>query len=170
MPMSRLAAAAIDWVALQKQDAVDELMRYAETDVLCYRSGDSSELRQRQQQEWDPVLQWSREKLGVNLVVTEGIMPIPQPEEALVRVRQYLEGQDEFTLSALTLLASQTSSLILPLAIKEAALNAESAIRKSQLEEDFQSEQWGVEEAKQQRLQRAAESIRQAAQFLALLN
>ena len=44
MPLTRLASTAIDRMPAQRQAAIDEVISYAETDLVCYRATEPFEL------------------------------------------------------------------------------------------------------------------------------
>ena len=54
MPLTRLASTAIDRMPAQRQAAIDELIAYAYTDLVCYRAAEPFELVQRQQHACGP--------------------------------------------------------------------------------------------------------------------
>ena len=49
MPMTGFANTALDRVAPRRDEVIDELTGYAETDLLCYRSDEPAELVERQE-------------------------------------------------------------------------------------------------------------------------
>ncbi|MEO0866013.1 MAG: ATP12 family chaperone protein, partial [Pseudomonadota bacterium] len=58
MPWTRSANAAIDKVALQRDEVKEYLAGYADTDLLLYRAESPDALVERQRVQWDPVLDW----------------------------------------------------------------------------------------------------------------
>jgi chaperone required for assembly of F1-ATPase len=54
--MRDLADYALDVIAEDRQAAAAALLRYAETDTLCYRADPDEPLWKRQQAEWEPLL------------------------------------------------------------------------------------------------------------------
>src|SRR5437899_2710740 len=58
MPMTRLAATAIDRVATEREAIVKQTAGYAETDLICYRAARPPALAARQQSIWQPLIYW----------------------------------------------------------------------------------------------------------------
>lgn len=168
MPLMQIAATAIDHVAAQREGVIGEVVRYAETDLLCYRAEEPAALAERQAQLWQPLLDWAAEAFEAPLAVTAGIVPTRQPELALVGVRRAVEGLSDMQLTALASLTSACGSLIVALALLHGRINAAEAFDIAQLDETFQIEQWGedAEAAKRRALLRR--DIDAAERFLSL--
>ena len=83
MPLTRLAATAIDRTALQRDQIVAETANYAGTDLVCYRADHPPELAARQQSMWQPLLDWATLRYDAALAVTSGVIPTRQSVAAL---------------------------------------------------------------------------------------
>lgn len=167
MPCTRLAATALDRVAPMRADLVETLMRYAETDLLCYRVDDPPELAERQNAAWQPIVDWAMTRFDARLIVTTGILPVPQPSQALRALLAAVEELEDMELSAVQALAAASGSLLLALAVREGRISAEDAFEFSQIDETYQIEQWGEdEEAARRRAALRADMIG-AGRFLA---
>jgi chaperone required for assembly of F1-ATPase len=59
MPLTRVAAAAVDRIIPRRSDAVDDVVRFAMSDLLCYRATTPVELVRLQSETWDPLLVWA---------------------------------------------------------------------------------------------------------------
>lgn len=138
-----LADFAIDAVAAQSEQVVDELLPYAETDTLCYRADPDEALHKRQLEVWEPLLASVEARLGVHFVRISGIVHKPQPEATLARIRQELEAHDAFSLAALKMLASLAASLTIALEAIRPGSDVEALWNAANLEEDWQVELWG---------------------------
>jgi len=88
MPAVRLAWTALEKIADAREAVADEIMRYAGSDLLCYRAEGPKELVAQQAAGWDPLLAWARDTLDVAMVPTTGVIHRDQPAESLARVRQ----------------------------------------------------------------------------------
>ena len=91
MPLTRLANSALDGVARTLAATIDEVAKFAETDLVCYRAGDPDALVTAQGEAWDPVLAFARETLGARFVCVEGLMYVEQPRSARAAVREAVE-------------------------------------------------------------------------------
>jgi chaperone required for assembly of F1-ATPase len=169
MKLTQLVSTALDRVAVEPAKTLDYVGGFGETDLLCYRATHPADLVRRQQLAWQPLLDWAAENLRVELVVTAGVVPVRQPEAALTRLRQRLEGYDFWTMSALLSLVPAFGSVILGLAVIEGRLAALDAFELAKLDDDFQVERWGSDREAVQRQEGLRQEIAAAAQYLTLL-
>ncbi|MCV2876928.1 ATPase [Rhodobacteraceae bacterium XHP0102] len=169
MPVTRSANAAIDKVSAQKDEVVAMLAAYAETDLLCHRAEHPQELVNRQEQGWRPILQWIEQQLGASLVVTTGVLPVPQPAESLAIVHRHISQFDVFALTALHDLIALSGSAVLGLAVIEGQLSPSEAWTLSRIDEDFQAELWGEDEEAMNVAQKKWDAFLHAARFHDLL-
>jgi chaperone required for assembly of F1-ATPase len=146
MPVTRGANAAIDKVRTQRDEVVDLLAEYGDSDLLCYRAAGPEGLIRKQAEAWDPMLDWAADALGVRLAVGEGVMHVAQPPEALGKLRNELAAFDEFALAAVHDLISLSGSLILALGVTREAIAVEKAWLLSRIDEHWQVSQWGEDE------------------------
>lgn len=168
MAFTRLAATAVDRVAEGRDGVVEMLLSYAGGDVLCYRAEEPADLAARQDECWQPLLDWVADHLGARLVVTRGILPVAQPEPAIAALGRALEGLDSWELTALAVVAQACGSLVLAFALARGRIGPEEAFALSQLDESYQIERWG-EDAEAARRRRALhDDICDAWRFMAL--
>ena len=146
MPYTRSANAAIDKVSVQFDEVAEMLAAYGGSDLLCYRAHGPDELRARQMDAWDPLLQWADATFGARLACTDGIMPVGQPEAGLSALRAPLFTATPFELTALHDLIALSGSLVLALCVTQRRLNAAEAWTSSRVDETWQAEQWGIDE------------------------
>jgi len=143
MPLTRLVNSAIDGVRGREAEVRNAIAKYAESDLLCYRTDSPATLVRRQAELWDPVLAWVRDELGVSLVVAAGVMPLTQPDSARTALARALGGHDEFTLVALHVMTTLMGSALLTLAHARGRLGLEQAWAAAHVDEDWQISQWG---------------------------
>lgn len=146
MPLTRAANAAIDKVAPQFDEVAELIAAYGGTDLLCYRAPEPPELIARQAEGWDPLLSWAAETLGAPLAFGQGVVHVPQPEASLAALTARVRACTNFELAALHDLVGMSGSLILGLAVALGRLDPDTAWRLSRIDEDWQAEQWGVDE------------------------
>ena len=169
MPLTRLAATAIDRIAMQRHEIVAETANYAGTDLVCYRADRPSELIARQEAVWGPLVDWAMRRYDAALTVTSGIIPAKQSPAALSAFGAVVAAHGNFQLTALHMLTAACGSLVIALALLEGRLDADTAFAASQLDETFQIEQWGEDAEATARRRALAEDIAAAARFVALL-
>ena len=144
MPVLRIVNTAIDGVAATVDEVLEDVLRFATSDMLCYRADTPQALVDRQGRHWDPVLDWARTALGARFNLAEGIVHVDQPAGSIEALRLHLAGRAEpVRLAALHLMTSLTGSALLALAVESGALEAEAAWLAAHVDEDWQIEQWG---------------------------
>ncbi len=169
MPLTRLANSAIDGVSERRLEVVADLTGYAETDLICYWAEHPRELAARQAHGWRPLLDWAASRFGANLQTFGGVMPQPQPADAVAALGQAVAAFDPFHLAALHLMTTAMGSLVLALAVAERRLDAEAAFDLAEIDERYQREQWGEDQEAALRRARIRTDVKTAARFLILL-
>jgi len=170
MPLFRLAATALDRTAAHRERVAAEAANYAGTDLVCYRADHPPALAARQQAEWQPLIDWARQRYDAALAVTTGVIPTRQSAAALTTFAAAVAVQDDFRLTALHALAGSCGSLVIALAVIEGRLDADAAFAASQLDESFQIEAWGEDSEAAARREALAADIAATARFLALMD
>jgi chaperone required for assembly of F1-ATPase len=149
MPLTRIVNSAIDGVARRPDVMTAEIVKYAGSDLMCYRAGEPEALVRAQAAAWDPVLAFARDKLGASFIGTQGLVFIEQPEAALAAVKHAIariaasgEGAP-FALAALHVMTSLTGSALLALAVAHGELTPADAWSAAHVDEDFEMRTWG---------------------------
>ncbi|MEX2453887.1 MAG: ATP12 family protein [Rhodospirillaceae bacterium] len=168
MRLTRLANTAIDRVADRRDAVVDEIARYAETDLVCYRTAMPAALSDRQKELWDPLLDWLRGRYGATLTVTDAVLPLDQPPASLEALRAAVSAFDHFSLSGLHSVTVACGSVVIGLAVAEGRVGGDDAWAASLVDESYQIEQWGEEAEAAKRRALLRQDIAAAARFLAL--
>lgn len=161
MPTLRLVNTAIDGVAADPQAVLEDILRFASSDALCYRADAPQGLVERQNEHWDPVLDWAQTDLGARFNLAEGVIHVEQPRGTIAVLGAHLARRaDPLRLAALHVMTSITGSALLALAVEARALDAEAAWLAAHVDEDWQAEQWGQDaEAVAHRAQRKRDML-----------
>src|SRR5690606_5901588 len=106
---------------------IEQAVRYAGTDLVCYLADRPPELRVRQEQAWGPLRAWAADDHGVRLIAVSGIVPVEQPAEALEAMREHAVALDDFRLDALSSAIPMLGSAVLGLAVERGRMSMESA-------------------------------------------
>lgn len=171
MPVMRLANTAIDGVAADQQAVIEDILRFASSDMLCYRAGSPEALVARQADAWDGVLDWARASLGARFLLAEGVMHIEQPREAIGAIGIHVSQKGEpMRLAALHLMTSLTGSALLALAVECGELDLETAWSAAHVDEDWQIEQWGQDAEALARRNNRKRDMTAAAQLIEALD
>ena len=152
MTLTRRANVALDRTPVTRSELVDEVKKYAGTDLVCYLADGPTALRERQEAHFRPLRDWAGRNHGILLMTTEGVMNAPQPPASLEAAGAYAAAQDDFTLTGLVLGLNLYGSAVLSMAVAEGELNALDAHDISRVDELWQIEQWGEDEWAQKRV------------------
>jgi chaperone required for assembly of F1-ATPase len=169
LPLTRLAATGLDRVTTQRARVIEDTAKYGGSDMLCYRAGGPETLVKRQQETWQPLLDWADERYGARLVVVEGLAFVEQPADAVARLHDAVATHSDLGLSALYNLTHISGSLVVALAVAEKHLSAADAFAAAQLDELYQVERWGEDPIATKRHEGIRHDIEAGARFLALL-
>jgi chaperone required for assembly of F1-ATPase len=131
---------------VDRVDAViEDAAKYFQSDLLFYRAGHPEALAAREAKHWDPVLSWAAETLGAHFILAEGVMHVRQPDSAIAAARAALP-RDPWSIAAFHVITSLTGSGLLALALMRAVLEPDAVWAAAHVDEDWNSEKWGVDE------------------------
>ena len=157
MPLTRLANTIIDGIAPAPQQVAQEIAKYLESDLVCYRAERPAGLAASQARHWDPLLDFAREEFGARFTLTHGVVHVAQPSAAVEAARKAIPA-DPWPLGALAAITTLTGSALIALALLRRRVDTPSAWAAAHVDEDWQMEQWGRdEEAAARRAARFAE-------------
>jgi chaperone required for assembly of F1-ATPase len=142
-PLRDLADFAIDHVRADRAATIADLLKYAETDTLCYRADPDEPLYRRQLALWESLVTALEARHGVRLERVSGVIHRAQPATTLARLAEVLAAHDDFTLAALATLAPLAASLTVALAALEPESDPSALFAAANCEEDWQAELWG---------------------------
>lgn len=169
MPFTRFVNTTIDGVIGNETAVKDDIVAFAGSDLVCYRAQGPAELIAEQAAHWDSVLAWARDRLGAGFLIMTGVMPLPQPADAIAAVDRHIADFDAFELTALHLMTTLTGSALLALAHADGHLSVEQAWVGAHVDEDWQIRLWGDDQEASERRQRRWREMSAASQLLALL-
>jgi chaperone required for assembly of F1-ATPase len=159
MPVTRIVNSAIDGVAPRRAEVVDDLVRYAGSDLVYYRAGEPERLARSQDAAWGPVLDWARDSHGARFTLGEGVMHVAQPADAISAIRRVIdEIQSPFALAALHVMTTLSGSVLIALAHAAQQMDVDQAWAAAHVDELYQESVWGEDyEAMERRRRREAD-------------
>ena len=169
MPVTRIVNSALDGVAREVEAVREEIVKYAGSDLLCYRAGDPQSLAAEQMASWDPVLDWVRDHWGARFTLAEGVMFVAQADTTLEAVRaRVAEVPAPLRLAALNVMTTLTGSALLSLAVLHGRLSVDEAWAAAHVDEDHQIRNWGCDAEAMARRERRWREMQAAATVMAL--
>jgi chaperone required for assembly of F1-ATPase len=145
MPLTRLVNVAIDRGDATRAAMIDEIVKYAGTDLVCYRAPNPKTLVAAQAAAWDPLMALAEQTFGIKLEVTYDAMAIPQPEASLTALRTAISRYDIWHLTTLAFANGLAGSAIVALALVERFIDGETAFKAIRVEENWQASRWGAD-------------------------
>ena len=170
MLLTKLCNTALDRVGDDRARIVNEIIDYANADLLCYRAEAPVELVARQCELWDPVLDWAAAELGANFSVATGIVHQNQSDACLTTFRHHVETMSNFAMAGYHNAMTLTGSAILAAAGERRHLSVEEVWSLAHVDEDWQIEQWGPDEEEAERRSGRFDEFQGIMAFLMLLD
>ncbi|MCF8474817.1 MAG: hypothetical protein K9G26_08980 [Emcibacter sp.] len=170
MLLAKLNYTAIDRVGERRNDLMDELVKYAGSDLLCYRAEFPEILVERQNRLWQPLLDWVLSTHDMMLRVTNGIIHVEQDAQEIAKLRQFLTPLNSHFLTAFYIMTTLCGSVTIALNLIGGNITVDQAWDAAQLDENFQIEQWGADDEATLRHNNMKAELDSVARFLALLN
>lgn len=168
MPITQLAFAAVD-ARGKRDERVEYVVAFAQTDLCCHRAEAPMELVARQAAAWGPLVAWGEEALGVSLPVVTGIIAANVPPGALARLRERTRALDDFRLTALAQATGLAGSALIGFALVEGRINAAEAFSAAALDDLWSQEHWGEDEEAAAGLERLKRDLEAVERFLRVL-
>ena len=169
MPMTGLTNAAIDLAAPDLAAFAAPVAAYAESDLFCYRDARDATLQAEQAAAWNPLLAWAEERYGIEFTLTQGVLPVDQPEATVAALQDAAFAQGQWRITALTPLVTIGGSLVAGLALVENAFDADALWDAVSLDELYQERRWGADSEAQKVRAANKRNWDNAARFLTLL-
>ena len=168
MPLTRIANTAIDRIAAQRQTAIAELMRFAASDLLCFRAPGPERLVELEAAAWDPLLEWLAGHYGVGLRIGTVIAPVEQDPDDLGTLESFLLHLDDFALAGVVAAAQMLGSAVLALGLFEGRITADEAITAAEVDSAYQQQVWGEDPLLTARNQNRLQELSVIARFFRL--
>ena len=169
VPITRLAGTAQLRIVPDPAPSAAAIAAYGGSDLLCYRAAQPPKLVALQEAAWDPWLDWARRDLGAALTVATGVMPVKQHPAALAALSRAVSVQSGWLLSGLGIVVPALGSLVLGLALAQGMMDAAEAHELATVDERYQAEMWGEDEAAARRTADVGQDIAQASRFMELV-
>lgn len=167
MPVTQILSTMIDRVSEQRSSMAPLILKYLDTDLVCYLVDMPEELATEQNRYWSPVRTWFEKKYDVSLQTTTGLAAISQDVKAHNGVAAYVDSLDDLHFTLLQLVTSISGSLILALSLLDRASCAQDVFESCFIEEHYKNTLYNAEkygsdpmiEKKQQSVLRDLEAV-----------
>ena len=142
---------AKDKILVDKQKYINEVMKYINTDLICYWEQKPEDLYALQRDYWSKELK-KLKKEGLKFDYTFNILQIEQKKSSIELLENKLIKLYDMILACLLILTKTTSSLLLSYLFATYRIKPIDLYKNTYLHEIWQSNKWGiVEEEKEKR-------------------
>ena len=142
---------AKDKIFIDKQKYTDEVMKYINTDLICYWENKPEDLHALQIDNWRKQLKKLKDE-ELKFDYTYNILPIKQKDSSIELLKNKLVQLDDLILACLLIVTKTTSSLLLSYLFTTNRIKPIDLYKNTYLHEIWQSNKWGiVEEEKEKR-------------------
>lgn len=174
MPITQMLNTAID--RMRERDTITKtLLKFLDTDLLCYRVKEPVDLAKRQKEIWDRWLTWFDEQFESPLEVTFKLDALTQDPDTHKQIWNYLEALDDYYFTALQIVTSLSGSIVLGLAFLEHEASPEDVYNAAELEEIYHAQiagedEHGADPVQERRQKAMRRDLDASKKFLELLN
>jgi chaperone required for assembly of F1-ATPase len=145
MPLTRFANSVVQGVIDDTEAVSDDVAKYFASDLLFYRASHPERLVAREAAHWYPILFWAAETFNAHFILAEGVVHVRQPDQAVAAARAALPA-DPWAIAAMHVITTLTGSALLALALFHDVIDHAQAWAAAHVDEDWNAEQWGVDE------------------------
>lgn len=165
-PATQVAQLALLGTAVHPKQYHQQLLEYLPTDTLLFWQQYPAGLMQAQEQHWQPILDWLKERFGDCPEKSFTLNPAEIPVSFYESLQDWLQETNPYCLAGLIFLSGITGSVLLSTALTSGFVDAEQAYLAACLEALYQREHWGADSEGDARLDRIRKSCILAMNFL----
>ncbi|KAL7342352.1 hypothetical protein BJY59DRAFT_719471 [Rhodotorula toruloides] len=145
LPMTSIAARAIDGLNNEstRKDVVAYLLRYLDTDTVCFHEEFPQRLVKLQEAHWKPLIDWVEKTYDVKVNLYEGILNTKQPDATILKLGSVVSDYDAYKLAAFERAVLASKSYLIALGLVEGFLSVDEAAKAAHVEVQSQIDRWG---------------------------
>lgn len=137
MPFTQIENTRLDRVALERDVMSANILKYLNTDLICYTVDAPKELVRMQDEAWTPWRTWFEKKFDTTLQTTTDLTAIKQNKTAHDSIINYVQNLDDAHFTILQIIVPLSGSLIIALAFIDGAANADDVFKAAYVEEAY---------------------------------
>ncbi|XP_019512238.1 PREDICTED: ATP synthase mitochondrial F1 complex assembly factor 2 isoform X2 [Hipposideros armiger] len=144
MHLTTLCNTCLDNPTQRNKDQLTQAaVKFLDTDTICYRVEEPQTLVELQKNEWDPIIEWTKKRYGVEIGFSTSIMGPSIPAKTREVLVSHLASYNMWALQGIEFVVAQLKSMVLTLGLIDLHLTVEQAVLLSRLEEEYQIQKWG---------------------------
>lgn len=137
MPVTQFLNTKIDRVSSVRASLESPVLNYINTDLLCYQADHPEEIVKRQNDYWQPWLDWFEKRFGEAFETTNGLSALKQPKSIHDKIGALVSALDDDRFTIFQVVVPSSGSIILALAFLEDAASVDDVMRAVFAEEDY---------------------------------
>ena len=146
MPFTQILSTRIDQVPKQRKAMNAAVLKYLDTDLICYPTEKPAVLYELQEKHWVPWRGWIEECFGYSLQATTELKALKQAQELHEAITGHVEAMNDDIFTLLQVAVPLSGSLALGLALIEGQASAEDIHKACFVEEHYKDEIYLVDE------------------------
>jgi len=143
MPLTILTSYVIDGIPKQRSHIRSSLLRFIDSDTICYRNEYPHSLNAIQNQYLNPILNHLKLKYRVQLPVQNSISAVSVDSTSKQILKNELNALDDYSLAAMEHCVMISKSIGIGMALRDGIITADEACKCARCEEDFQIKVYG---------------------------
>ena len=145
MPLTQIITTQMDRVSQERDVMSKSVLKYFDTDLICYPADEPEGLVQEQERVWGALRGWFAEIFGETLLTTASLAALTQPQKAHQKIAAYIHGLDDEHFTILQLVTALSGSVILGIAFTHGRVNARDVFEACFIEEAFKDKIYNAE-------------------------
>lgn len=140
MPFTQILSTKIDRVSISRKEITEALLKYIDTDLICYHTDMPKELYDLQEKHWLPIRQWIEKLTGEKILTTTSLEAVKQSKTLHTKIADYANklNEDEFTV--FQLVTALAGSAMLSMAFMAGQASASDVHAAIYVEEHYKDE------------------------------
>lgn len=149
MPLTQVLSTCLDRVSNERTAMHEQILKYLDTDLICYRTPPTSPQEKEQGEEqdklWNPWCDWFEKRFAEKLQTTTDIAALKQSPKAHSNVEATVQDLDDLRFTILQMVVPLSGSLVLALAFVERQVSPEELYKATHIEEHFKDRLYDAE-------------------------
>ena len=143
LTLTKLASTIIDSMPASREQIINELIGFINTDLICYRAATPLELAEYQASHWDNFLNWVNLHYGIELITTNCLIVQPQADKLHKKIRQTISAFSDEILVGFYALVTGLGSIIVALALLDRHISFKQGFNACHIDESWSIKHWG---------------------------
>ena len=176
MPFTQVLSTKIDRIAQNRNAITEVLLKYVDTDLLCYLAATPEGLVQAQKEKWACWRFWFEETFGgaESLKTTTDLKACKQEPSIHKNIEKYITSLDDDHYTVFQLIASMSGSLLLAMAFTAGKAGCDEVFEAMYVEEHFKdalynAEKYGVDPIAEKKQRADQDDLRAYEDYLSSL-